>query len=101
MESLRLSEKDRMHGGLSEESYCEDDALFYKNNYPYDTHESISSVHTNEHEQASRLDTRRDFTTWMRESVMLNQRTFNENEVIGNFPRDEAGLIINRKEIIL
>ena len=37
----------------------------------------------------------------MRQSVVLNQRTFNENEVIGNFPRDVHGRIINRKEIVL
>ena len=79
----------------------EDDALFYKNNYPYDTHESISSVHTDEHEAVERLETRKDFTEWMRQSVVLNQRTFNENEVIGNFPRDVHGRIINRKEIVL
>jgi hypothetical protein len=30
----------------------------------------------------------------------MNQRTFNINEVIGNFPRDKTGRIINRKEII-
>jgi hypothetical protein len=72
MESIRVSEKDRLNGGISEESYAEDDALFYKNNYPYDTHESISSVHTDEHEPVSRLETRKDFTDWMRESVTLN-----------------------------
>lgn len=36
----------------------------------------------------------------MRESSDLNQRTFNENDVIGNFPRDKNGRIKNRKEII-
>jgi len=61
-----------VNGGISEESYAEDDALFYKNNYPYDTHESISSVHTDEHEPVSNLETRKDFTDWMRESVTLN-----------------------------
>lgn len=62
-QSFALSEKDRVNGGISEESYAEDDALFYKNNYPYDTHESISSVHTDQHEEpASKVETRKDFT---------------------------------------
>ena len=52
-ESAHFEEKDRQNGGISEESYAEDDALFYKNNYPYDTHESISSVHTNQLEVVS------------------------------------------------
>lgn len=65
-ESLKVSEKDRINGGVSEESYAEDDALFYRNNYPYDTHESISSVATDEHEKLSKIDARKDFTTWMR-----------------------------------
>ena len=99
---MHFSEKDRINGGISEESYAEDDALFYRNNYPYDTHESISSVHTNEHEEqaASRMETRKDFTAWLRESVVINNRTFNINEVIGNFPRDRYGRIVNRREII-
>lgn len=98
---MALSEKDWAGGGISEESYAEDDALFYKNNYPYDTHESISSVHTDQHEEpASKVETRKDFTQWMRESVVVNQRTFNENEVIGNFPRDNKGNIINRSQVI-
>lgn len=50
-ESANLEEQDRQNGGISEESYAEDDALFYKNNYPYDTHESISSVHTDQLEE--------------------------------------------------
>lgn len=100
MESVRLSEKDRINGGISEESYAEDDALFYKNNYPYDTHESISSVHTDQLEKVSRVETRKDFTAWMRESSELNQRSFNVNHVIGNFPRDRNGRIIDRREII-
>ena len=70
--SLDISEKDRINGGISEESYVEDDLLFYKNNYPYDTHESVSSVHTDEHKEAERLETRKDFTAWMRESVVVN-----------------------------
>ena len=100
-ESAKISQKNWKDGGISEESYVEDDALFYKNNYPYDTHESISSVATDEHAAPDRLDTRKDFTEWMRQSVVLNQRTFNENEVLGNFPRDDAGRIRERRERIL
>ena len=95
--SLKVSEKDIINGGLSEESYAEDDALFYRNNYPYDTHESISSVNTDQHDKLdSKLEFRKDFTQWMRESVVINQRSFNENECIGNLKRDENGRIINR-----
>ena len=95
-----IDEKDRIHGDLSEESYAEDDALFYRNEYPYDTHESISSVRTEELEPMPKTKMRQDFTEWMRESLAINQRTFNVNEVIGNFPRDNYGRIINRSEII-
>lgn len=89
-----------MNGGLSDESFAEDDALFYRNEYPYDTHESISSVNTDELDPVEKVEMRQDFTAWMRESVVVNQRTFNVNEVIGNFPRDPCGRIINRSEII-
>ena len=37
----------------------------------------------------------------MRESIVVNQRTFNENEVMGNFERDLNGRIKNLKEIIM
>ena len=46
------------------------------------------------------MGTRNDFTEWMRESVVINQRTFNVNDVIGNFPKDKAGRIINIREVI-
>ena len=96
-----ISEKDRANGGISEESYVEDDALFYKNNYPYDTHESISSVHTDQLEVVARDETRKDFTAWLRENSELNQRNFNYNDVMGNFKRDVHGRIKDRNEIIL
>lgn len=57
-------------------------------------------MHTNEHEPVSKMGTRNDFTEWMRESVVINQRTFNVNDVIGNFPKDKAGRIINIREVI-
>ena len=72
---------------ISEESFGDDDALFYNNNYPYDTHQSISSVGTSEHETINKGE-RKDLTAWLRENITINQRTFNENEIIGNFPRD-------------
>ena len=71
-ESVHVSEKDRINGGLSEESYAEDDALFYRNNYPYDTHESISSVHTEDLDPIPKTEMRQDFTAWMRESLVIN-----------------------------
>ena len=96
-EEIGLEEKN-LDGGISEESYDADDALFYKNNYPYVTEETVSSVATNEHEEIHRGD-RRDLTAWLRESLQLNQRTFNENEVIGNFVRDSEGRIKHRDVI--
>ena len=99
LQSEKFSEKDRINGGISEESYAEDDALFYKNNYPYDTHESISSVHTDQMEVIPKAETRKDFTAWLRENSELNQRNFNINDVLGNFPRDPEGRIKDRKQI--
>ena len=101
-ETVRESEKGleerNLDGGISEESYEADDALFYKNNYPYVTEETISSVATNDHDELVKGD-RKDLTAWLRESLQLNQRTFNENEVIGNFVRDNEGRIKHRDEI--
>ena len=91
-------EEKNLDGGISEESYEADDALFYKNNYPYVTEETVSSVATNDHEEIVKGD-RKDLTAWLRESLALNQRTFNENEVIGNFVRDNEGRIKHRDEI--
>ena len=52
-------------------------------------------MHTDEHEQRTLDATRKDFTAWMRENVVLHQRNFNENEVLGSFPRDGNGRIKN------
>ena len=99
-DDAHISEKDRMNGNTSDESYPEDDALFYRNEYPYNTDETISSIHTEQHDPPPKVEIRQDFTAWMRESLVVNQRTFNVNEVIGNFERDSYGRIINRSEII-
>ena len=96
-EEQGIQEKN-LDGGISEESYLEDDALFYKNNYPYVTEETVSSVATNDHEDLQKGE-RKDLTAWLRESLQLNQRTFNENEVIGNFTRDAEGRIRWPEEI--
>jgi hypothetical protein len=42
-----------------------------------------------------------DFTAWMKEAVDLNQRTFNVFEVLGNFPLDSDGYIIDREKTIM
>lgn len=58
----------------------------------------MSSVATNDHEDLQKGE-RKDLTAWLRESLQLNQRTFNENEVIGNFTRDAEGRIRWPEEI--
>lgn len=57
-------------------------------------------MHTDEHEQRTLDATRKDFTAWMRENVVLHQRNFNENEVLGSFPRGADGRIKKRREVI-
>jgi hypothetical protein len=42
-----------------------------------------------------------DFTAWMRETVELNQRTFNVFEVLGNFKLDASGNIEDRDRTII
>lgn len=72
--------------GVKEDSFSEEAGeMFYKNNYPEDS--QISSVHTAEHIEHV-IGQRKDLTSWMRETLHLHQRSFNENEVVGNFKRD-------------
>ena len=91
---------DPRKGPIDVESHCTSDDLFYRNNYP-DTIEKVSSVHTDELEDLSLLRlNEKQFIKDVAESPTLNQRTFNVNEVLGNFPVDRFGQIINRDEIL-
>lgn len=64
-----------------------------------DDGDSASTVRTSEHDEPV-LKERNDLETFCREKLTLNERNFHINEVLGNFPIDKFGQIINRKETI-
>jgi len=43
---------------------------------------------------------RNDLEAFLREKVTTNNRNFNVNEVLGNFPIDSSGNIIGGKELL-
>jgi hypothetical protein len=56
-------------------------------------------VHTDELDSPVLLE-RKDLNAFMREAVSSHQRTFNVHDVLGNFPLDCKGRIINRELVI-
>lgn len=85
-----------------EESFSSDEGAFYKANGHNDQagSETISSVATADLEPPIRQDRAKDLNAFLREEVTINQRSFNVHEVLGNFPLDAKGRIINRKAVI-
>jgi hypothetical protein len=45
-------------------------------------------------------DRSKDLNAFLREDLVLNQRMFNVHEVLGNFPLDNKGRIINKRNVI-
>jgi hypothetical protein len=73
---------------------------FYKNNKAsLDGSDSASSVRTSDLDEPV-MKERQDLEAFLREKVTVNNRNFNINEVLGNFPVDSSGQIIGRKEVI-
>lgn len=106
--SLDLNFRIAPPGELKEEAiyedhYDQDDALFYKNNFPYDERYEVSSINTEDFPQEVSVakSFKDDFTAWMKEIVEINQRTFNVFEVLGNFELDKDGCIKDRESTIL
>ena len=89
-----------MEVNINEETISLGNEEFYKNNKAsLDGSDSVSSVRTSDLDEPV-MKERQDLEAFLREKVTVNNRNFNINEVLGNFPVDSSGEIIKRKEVI-
>ena len=87
---------------IYEDQFSDDEAAFYQANAHNDQagSESCSSVNTNDMDPPIMQGRSKDLNAFLREDLVLNQRMFNVHEVLGNFPLDNKGRIINKRNVI-